>query len=105
MIKFEDITKAAHAAHEKESLLMLSRPSSIDIYHKTPNERCVGIVDVIFDKILDLMSKDTKKSGIEKRIIVSGAKGLKGSVTKYIMLELSMDGAEDILERCKKEID
>lgn len=76
-----------------------------NIYYKTPNERCAGIVDAIFDKILDLMSKDKKKSGLEKKIIVGGAKSLKGSVTKYIMLDLSMNDAEDILNMCKKEIE
>lgn len=96
-MKLEDISRAA--SQRMNSL----NPSSY--YKKTPNEKCANLVDIIFDKILDLMSKDTKKSSIEKSFIIRGAKNLKDPVKRFIMLNMSMEDAKELVDKAKREIE
>lgn len=96
-MKFEDLARAAKSP--------VSNSAHIRSYRKTSNEKLANLVDIIFNKILDLMGKDMSKNSIEKMIIIKGAQNLKPSTKKYIMLNMSMDDARDIVERAKREIE
>lgn len=97
-MKLEDIARVAKQSSS------LSHDKSY-IYRKTPNERCVNLIDILYDKIIELMSKDTKKRDIEKMIIIKGAQNLRGPVKKFIMIDMSIDDAKDVLDRAKIEIE
>lgn len=105
-MKFEDIARAAKQSLAKQSSAKQPAPlPSSYRYRKTPNEKCVNLIDIIFDKILDLMSKDAKKNRIEKGIIIRGATNLKDPVKRFIMLNMSIDDAKDVLDKAKREIE
>lgn len=70
-----------------------------------PNIKCANLIDIIFDKIIELMSKDEKKSKGEKYVVVKMAKNFKDPVKKYILLNMSSSDATDMVERAKKELD
>lgn len=71
---------------------------------KTDNIRCCNMVDIIFDKIIDLMEKDKSIPDIERYIIVKYAKKLKDPVKKFILLEMSKKDAGDIVKMSIKEL-
>lgn len=103
MITFEDLKN-------KAKLKELSSDRDKSIIEKnifsgiSPNVKCANLVDIIFDKIIDLMKKDEKISGVKKYAVVKGAENLKDPVKKYILLDMSADDAVDMVEKSKKEL-
>ncbi len=104
-MKLEDIARAAKQSQLSAKHLASSSLSYNNKYRKTPNEKCVNLIDIIFDKILDLMSRDAKKSWVEKSIIIRGATNLKDPVKRFIMLNMSIEDAKDVLDKAKREFE
>lgn len=87
MVSIDDIRKAAIA--EK-------------IESKDINIKCALIIDVIFDKTLYLVSVDKKKSWIEKKLVVDGAKSLKDPVKEFLINEMSTEDAKDVMNKIRR---
>jgi S-adenosylmethionine synthetase len=72
--------------------------SSVSSAHVDHNSQCSQIIDVIYDKVLEMMNKD-KKVGVAKRtFIVNSAKIGKAPIQKYISLMPNND-ARDVIKR------
>ena len=67
-------------------------------------ESCVKIVDIIFDKIVELMSKDKRMNMFQKSLIVGSAKNIKEPCKRYIY-EMNNNDAQDIVDRIKKVLE
>ncbi len=68
-----------------------------------PNEKCGIMIDIIFNKIIDVMNKDKKTSGFEKALVVSTTKRVAPGIKKYV-LELPKEDAQDIIDKIKSVI-
>jgi hypothetical protein len=72
--------------------------SSVTTANADYNSQCSQIIDVIYDKVLEIMGRD-KKVGVAKRtFIINSAKIGKDPIKKYINLMPDND-ARDVIKR------
>lgn len=60
------------------------------------NIKCNQIIDIIYDKIIELMSKDKKVNPIKKKAVVKGAMYIREPIQEYIF-EMPKDDARDVI--------
>jgi hypothetical protein len=84
MVTLQDLRKAAI--------------SSVVSANADYNDQCSQIIDVIYDKVLEMMGRD-KKVGVAKRaFIINSAKYGKQPIQEYIN-EMPDDDARDVIKR------
>lgn len=62
------------------------------------NTKCNKIIDIIYDKVIELMSKDTKVNPIKKKAVVKGAIYIKEPIKEYIA-GMPKEDAKDVMLR------
>lgn len=62
------------------------------------NSQCTQIIDVIYDKVLEIMNKDNKVGRAKKEFITRSAKIGKQPIKEYIYL-MPRDDAKDVIRK------
>jgi len=59
---------------------------------------CYEIIDIIFDKVIEIMNKDKSIGGFSRNMVVKSAKNMKGPIKKYV-LKMDSSDASDIIKK------
>lgn len=62
------------------------------------NIKCNQVIDIIYDKVIELMSKDAKINPVKKKAIVRGAIWIKEPIKEYIV-GMPKEDARDVISR------
>lgn len=62
------------------------------------NKKCNDVIDIIYDKVIELMSKDTKINPIKKKAVVKGVIFMKEPTKEYIA-GMTKDEARDVITK------
>lgn len=90
MVTMQDLKKAAVSSGKEAGKQFIDY-----------NMKCNQIVDVIYDKVLEMMSKDKKVNPIKKKAVVKGAIYIREPTKDYIN-QLTEEEAKDVIVRILK---
>lgn len=62
------------------------------------NKKCNDVIDIIYDKVIELMSKDAKINPVKKKAIVKGVIWIKEPIKEYIV-GMPKEDARDVISR------
>jgi hypothetical protein len=72
----------------------------VSITPQDANHSCAQIVDVVFDKLVELMDRDGRLDPLRREFVVTAAQKVRGPVKEYV-LAMSAEDAKDIVERVR----
>jgi hypothetical protein len=77
-----------------------NQQQNITMSIRSPNQSCTIIVEVIINKVIELMEKDRTMAGLQKTMIIRTAERSKEPIKRYL-LELNEEDAQDIIKKIK----